>query len=220
MLVLFATLFAAPGPFGPFTGELTPTEDGRVVALLPQGTLPRDPSAENGGQDHATFLLPLPSGELLMAWFSGKMESEEPMHIALSRLAPGAKKWESTVAVPYTVDPNYSNQNPVLVHDAQTDLLHLYHPTQYVGLGQANSTVVRLTSSDAGRTWSSPVPTFTGKGAFVRGAAIEARDGSLLLPMYYTPHGYEHTPVRVSACNSHMYRCMTLSLSRKPNRSN
>ena len=189
-MMLFATL-AAPGPFGPFTGDLRSTKDGRVIALLPQGTLPRDPMRENGGQDHATFLLPLPSGELLMAWFSGLMEAEEPMHIALSRLAPGAKKWEPTVAVAHTVDPGHSNQNPVLVHDAQTDLLHLYHPTQYVGMGQANSTVVRLTSSDAGRTWSSAVPTFTGKGAFVRGAPIEARDGSLLLPMYYTPHGYD-----------------------------
>ena len=152
---------------------------------------PRDPSRENGGQDHSTFLSALPDGQILMAWFSGQMESEDPMHTALSRLQPGSKQWEPTVVIKKTVQPGYSNQNPVLLHDPQTDLLHLFHPTQYVGLGQANSTVVRLTSKDNGKTWSDPVPVFTGKGAFVRGAPLPGLDGSILLPMYYTPQGYD-----------------------------
>lgn len=185
---------AGPGPFGPFNGSFERIPDGREKALLPQGTLPdfrRDPSRENGGQDHSTFLLALPSGELLMAWFSGQMEAEDPMHIAMSRLPPNATQWEPTVIVAYTVEAKYSNQNPLLFHDPQTGLLHLMHPHQYIGEGQANSTVVLLTSEDDGRTWSKPVPVFTGKGAFVRGATIPGKDGSILLPMYYTPHGYD-----------------------------
>ena len=201
MLALLAPLFVSgPGPFGPFNGTLYPTADGRFKAQLPQGTTsiftngswgPRDPSRENGGQDHSTFLAALPSGELLMAWFSGQMESEDPMHTAMSRLAPGSSQWEATVVVPQTVQPSYSNQNPVLLYDEQTALLHLLHPTQYVGLGQANSTVVMLTSSDGGVTFSDPAPVFTGKGAFVRGAPLAARDGAIILPMYYTPQGYD-----------------------------
>lgn len=183
-----------PGPFGPFDGQLYTLADGRVKALLPQGYVPpggRDPSRENGGQDHATFLAALPSGTLVMAWFSGKMEAEEPMHIAISRLPAGASTWDATTVIPQTLQANYSNQNPVLLHDPQTDLLHLFHPTQFVGLGQSNSTVVMLTSKDEGLSWTAPVPVFTGKGAFVRGAPIGASDGSILLPMYYTPEGYK-----------------------------
>lgn len=185
---------AGPGPFGPFNGTLWKTADGREIASLPQGTLPgtvRDPSTEQGGQDHSTFLLAMPSGEMLMAWFSGQMEAEDPMHIAMSRLPAGATQWEPTVVVNLTVEAGWSNQNPVLMHDPQTNLLHLLHPHQYIGLGQGNSTVVMLTSEDDGRTWSKPVPVFTGKGAFVRGAALPGLDGSILLPMYFTPDGYK-----------------------------
>ena len=66
LLVLSALAFGAPGPCGPFNGTLQKTADGRQVALLPQGTgsMPRDPTRENGGQDHATFLAALPLGEL------------------------------------------------------------------------------------------------------------------------------------------------------------
>ena len=119
LLVLSALAFGAPGPCCPFNGTLQKTADGRQVALLPQGTgsMPRDPTRENGGQDHATFLAALPSGELLMAWFSGQMESKYPMHIALSRLPPGGSQWEPTQIIPQTVQADYSNQNPVLLHD-------------------------------------------------------------------------------------------------------
>ena len=146
-VLVTAGVLAAPGPFGPFNGTLVRTADGREIAHLQQGTgaMPRDPSRENGGQDHATFLAALPSGELLMAWFSGQMESEDPMHIAIARLPPNGTQWEPTTIIPQTVQPDYSNQNPVLLHDPQTGLLHLFHPSQYVGEGQGNSTVVMLT---------------------------------------------------------------------------
>jgi len=193
LFMLPVAVMAGPGPFGPFTGEIRKTADGREIATLQQGTgsMPRDPSRENGGQDHATFLAALPSGELLMAWFAGQMEAEDGMHTAIARLPVNATQWEPTAIIPQTVQKNYSNQNPVLLHDPQTGLLHLFHPSQYVGEGQGNSTVKMLTSDDDGRTWSEPQTVFDGKGAFVRGPPIPSRDGSLLLPMYYTPDGYK-----------------------------
>ena len=168
-------------------------EDGRFVAALPQGYRPghHDPTTENGGQEHASFLLELPSGELLCSWFSGRMEAEYEMNVVLSRLLPNSSQWEKPVVVSHR--RNFSNQNPLLFRDPATGFLHLYHPSQRVGHGQANSSILSLVSTDGrGLTWTDPEPVLTKHGSFVRGRVIsdETSEGRLLLPMYFTPNGY------------------------------
>jgi predicted neuraminidase len=174
-------------------GVIRPTQDGRHVATLPQSYPNHDPTRENGGQEHATFQLHLPNGEILVSWFSGQMEAECEMHVALSRLLPHSSTFLAAETV--SARKNYSNQNPVLFLDPETKYLHLYHPSQVVGEGQATSSILGLVSKDGrGLNWTTPNTVFpAGGGAFPRGSVVSSADGSgeLLLPMYFTPHGYD-----------------------------
>jgi predicted neuraminidase len=70
-----------------------------------------------------------PSGTLAIAWFSGG-EQQPNCSIAVSLLELGSQQFTAGVIVSERV--NYSNQNPVLFWDNQTQILHLYH-TQQLG---------------------------------------------------------------------------------------
>jgi predicted neuraminidase len=106
----------APEP--KFDGVIRPTGDGRNEAYM----IP--PYKTN----HASFLELLPSGELVMAWFSGTAEGANNCSIVLARLPSRSQQWSKANL---TARRNgYSNQNPVLFYDNTTGVLYLYHSQQ------------------------------------------------------------------------------------------
>ncbi len=140
---------------------------------------------------HGSNLLLLPSGELLLSWFSGSDEGGDGVAIVVARLPP--RQWEWEEAVVASRERMRSAQNPVLYWDAEKEEVVLLHTSQQAYEGQATSEVRRVTSRDKGRTWGEASPLFEEAGAFLRNQVMRSGDGSeLLLPMYYTPRGFFH----------------------------
>ncbi|KAK3270516.1 hypothetical protein CYMTET_21091 [Cymbomonas tetramitiformis] len=146
---------------------------------------------------HAASLIELPSGALLMAWFSGT-EGEAGVVVAVSSLPRDARQWTMPRVV--SSAPQRSNQNPVLFHDAERDVVVLMHTSQEAGRGQGTSRVVWLTSRDSGASWTPPAahPSFPLEdGPFLKGKILIGGPNAVgnssevstewLLPMYYTP---------------------------------
>lgn len=78
--------------------------------------------------NHASFIEPLPNGDLVMAWFSGTSEGESNVAIVFSQLKNNSDQWTKAQVV--SQRKGYSNQNPVLFHDNKTDVLYLFHSQQ------------------------------------------------------------------------------------------
>lgn len=78
--------------------------------------------------NHASFIEPLPNGDLVMAWFSGTSEGESNVAIVFSQLKNNSEQWTKAQVV--SQRKGYSNQNPVLFHDNKTDVLYLFHSQQ------------------------------------------------------------------------------------------
>lgn len=99
-------------------GVLRNVSDGTMEAYM----IP--PFASN----HASFIEPLPNGDLVMAWFSGTSEGESNVAIVFSHLKNNSDQWSKAQVV--SQRKGYSNQNPVLFHDNKTDVLYLFHSQQ------------------------------------------------------------------------------------------
>ena len=143
---------------------------------------------------HASSLLALPNGDVLMAWFSGKAEGGDYVGIAVSKLKSGETKWSEAKFVSRT--RKRSAQNPVLMrnnnpndHD-DSNHVRIVHSSQAAYEGQGTSDMRSLFSTDGGETWSNPVVVDHKNGAFPKNSAIRALNGDLILPMYYTPSGF------------------------------
>eukprot|EP00899_Mesostigma_viride_P015828 jgi/Mesvir1/24246/Mv10950-RA.1 len=136
---------------------------------------------------HASNLLMLPTGDLLCAWFNG-VEGGDEVDIVVSQLQHGSSEWGLPVVASRI--KGRSQQNPVMWHDPETNTIHLLHTSQAAHLGQGTSDVRHVTSSDEGLTWTPPVVLFAEPGVFTRNQLLRSSSGSLLLPMYYTPEGY------------------------------
>lgn len=93
-----ATVTTGVSPDG-FVKDLEP---GRKVALL-------QPPFESS---HGSSLLALPSGGLLLAWFSGQDEGGDGVAIVVSRLAPQACRWSMPRVA--SRQAGRSAQNPIL----------------------------------------------------------------------------------------------------------
>eukprot|EP00898_Chlorokybus_atmophyticus_P004410 jgi/Chlat1/4970/Chrsp32S04927 len=175
--------------------------DGAVYALGQSGPfaslLPLF-EEQPGRQTHASNLLVIDAqGTLLACWFSG-VEGSDDVSIVVSRLEPGMEhvdqKWSAPVSASHA--PGRSAQNPVMWLDEMEGesgrrRVHLLHTSQLAWQGQGTSDVRHVVSSDGGLTWSEPQIVFTEKGAFTKNQLVWSDDGELLLPMYYTPGGYE-----------------------------
>lgn len=145
----------------------------------------------NRVQNHAAFLLPLPDGDMLCAWFSGTMEGKADISIFMSRLRAGTSAWDAPVQL--SDDPARSEQNPVLFLDPNGKLW-LFHTAQPGG--QQDKAVVRFrTSDDLGKTWSQPAQLLSAEGTFVRQPVVVMEDGRWLLPVFRckTPAGVAWT---------------------------
>lgn len=86
----------------PSAGVLRKGSDGRMEAYM-------IPPFES---NHASQCLELPSGETLIAWFSGTAEGQSDVAIVLARMPPGGAQFSSAAVV--SQRDGYSNQNPVL----------------------------------------------------------------------------------------------------------
>ena len=71
-------LIARPEALAPAPGDL-----GRIEAFIPTPCV----------QNHASFITPLPGGELGCVWFGGTQEAVPDISVYFSRLAPSADRW-------------------------------------------------------------------------------------------------------------------------------
>jgi len=150
-----------------------------------------DPPAASS---HASSLLALPNGDVLLAFFSGEGEGGDGVGIAVSKLKHGETKWSEAKFV--SKMKGRSNQNPVLFrNNAKNDEndsnhVRIVHASEVSFQGQGTSDMRSLYSTDGGETWSKPEIVDHQNGAFPKNSVIRALNGDLLLPMYYTPSGF------------------------------
>jgi predicted neuraminidase len=122
----------------PYDGIINRSKDGSSYAFL----VP--PLTGN----HASFIEQItPSGTLAIARFSGG-EEEPNCSIALSLLELGSQKFTPGVIVSHRL--NYSNQNPVLYWENETQILHLYHTQQLGHLKEYYTEMWHLYSKNQG----------------------------------------------------------------------
>ena len=168
-----------------YTGKVRPTGDGRYEAYM----IP--PFQSN----HASFLELLPTGDLLLAWFSGTKEGHSGVAIVVARLPNGTDQWTKAGVV--SRRDGYSNQNPVLFYDNRTKILHLFHSQQpgsklHLQARSSNlsaeydAKIWTLNSTNLGSTWSPPYEQFRKDGSFDRNRVIRRLDGDWMLPIYYS----------------------------------
>ena len=181
--LLLTCCLAAPLPFD---GLVRPQADGSAVAYMAPPNL----------ANHAATLEQLQDGTLLLAWFSGTKEEADKCAIVVSRLPPGSAQWAAPVTV--SERDGYSNQNPVLFHDASTNLTWLFHSQLAAGAGEGLDTLWVLQSADGGVTWTRPSAfldySADAKGVFDRNRIVPRADGSLLFPLYWTTTGPPNAP--------------------------
>ena len=126
----------------PFDGIIHRSSDGSSYAFL---------SSPKTGSHASSIEQMTPSGTLAIAWFTGG-EGTPNCSIAASLLEVGSQQFTPGVIVSERV--NYSNQNPVLFWDNDTETLHLYHSSQ-VGHGpETTSQLWHLKSKDRGKHFS------------------------------------------------------------------
>jgi predicted neuraminidase len=126
---------------------------------------------------HASTLAETKDG-LLAAWFGGQDEGEPDVAIWTARRKDG--RWSAPVLVADGVQPDgqrrYPCWNPVLYQPRRGPLLLFYK----VGPSPAAWWGMLQTSTDQGRTWSTPRRLPEGQLGPVRNKPVSLRDGALL----------------------------------------
>lgn len=127
---------------------------------------------------HASTILPLPSGEVLAAWFGGTKESADDVDIWVSIRA--GEKWSEPQRV--TADENLPHWNPVLFQRLDGTICLFFKVGKKVRFWHTWLS----TSTDNGCTWSKPaelVPGDTGNGRGpVKNKNLRLSDGRVLAP--------------------------------------
>jgi predicted neuraminidase len=125
---------------------------------------------------HASTLLPMPDGALLVAWFAGSAEGAADVGIYISRRSSSGT-WSEVVRV--DAEPGEAHWNPVLAARRDESLILFYK----VGDRIAKWRTMVTSSYDAGEHWSCPnelVPGDSGGRGPVRTKVIKLRDGTWL----------------------------------------
>ena len=157
----------------PETLAPAPGEPGRVDAFIPTPCV----------QNHASFLMPLPGGDLGCVWFGGTQEGVPDISVHFSRLAPSATQWSPAERL--SDDPARSEQNPLLF-PAPDGRLWLLWTAQVAG-NQDTAMVRRRLSTDGGRSWGAVETLFPeqpGFGTFIRNPIVVTEGGDWLLPIW------------------------------------
>ncbi len=139
---------------------------------------------------HASSVVALPNGELLVAWYSGSHETAPDNHILLARLRGSA--WSEPETIVDT--PGYADGNPVLFLDAALRLW-LFYVTHYGDPVPPDPAVKpwtywtkckihALRSDDGGRHWHGPVTIREQQGWMTRNHPLTLSNGEILLPLY------------------------------------
>lgn len=168
--------------------------DAAELKEMEESDLPQTGMAFTQEDAHASTLLVHPrTRTVVCAYFSGS-EGNAGVQIATTALVDGEDTWSKPRAVSF--DAERSNQNPVLFWHPTDQAIMLMHTSQRAGRGQGTAEVRWLRAlDDSGLRWTKPVTLIPSKGkdagAFVRNAFLTSADGNeMLLPFYYTPHGY------------------------------
>ncbi len=139
LILLFFIQLTKLNAIIPFDGIIHRLSDGSSYAFLSP--------PETG--DHASSIEQMtPSGTLAVAFFTGGIGNPN-CSIAVSLLEVGSQQFTPGVIVSEHV--NYSNQNPLLYWDKDTQILHLYHTTQPQHAPESTAEIWHLQSKDRGK---------------------------------------------------------------------
>jgi predicted neuraminidase len=150
-----------------------PGDPGRIEAFVPTPCV----------QNHASFIAPLPGGDLGCVWFGGTQEGIPDISVYFARLAPGATRWSDPVKL--SDDPTRSEQNPLLFTTPDGALWLLW--TAQLGGNQDTALVRRRISRDGGASWGpieTLIPEKPGFGTFIRSPIVVNARGEWLLPIW------------------------------------
>ena len=135
----------------------------------------------NAPYNHASCIVQVPSGDLLTVWVSGSAEAAGDTAIVVSRRIAGSAQWTDPIIVADT--PDAGDANPTLLVDP-SGMVWLF----FVSLiGEGNlclGQVVVQTSTDDGRTWSTPREALGGLCTLIKNKPIILRGGRWVLPAY------------------------------------
>ncbi len=128
---------------------------------------------------HASTLIEVKTGEILVAWFGGSQEGSQDVGIWTSRLKHN--KWSEPVIVADGVVNDtlrYPTWNPVLFKD-KTGTFHLFYK---VGPNPREWWGMVMTSRDSGETWSKPERLPEGFLGPIKNKPYQLDDGTILSP--------------------------------------
>jgi predicted neuraminidase len=162
LLILSANVCASKAQSGP-------TPEG--ILFPPAGSAEAWPGTPR--DNHASTLVELQNGEILMAWFGGSMEGETDTAIYGSRLQAGL--WSKPVVIARA--SGTAVWNPVLFH-TKDGRLWLYYK---VGASPGTWSGVRRFSSDEGANWSEPEALPAGFLGPVKDKPLILDDGSIVM---------------------------------------
>jgi predicted neuraminidase len=157
------------------TGKVEAVGTGRYAAMLASPMI----------QNHASFLHMCDDGTLICAWFGGTLEGKSDISIFASVLVAGSRQWGAPQRL--SVDPDHSEQNPVLFA-APGGGLFLFHTSQPSG----NQDECRIRMVEVTRDAIDPTRLTAGegryldlpRGCFVRAPLVVRDDGAWLLPIF------------------------------------
>ena len=128
---------------------------------------------------HASTVLALPGGDLLMAFYAGSVEKAADVSILLCRYAAASASWSRPAVV---VDiPEKALGNPLL-HRDRAGTVWLYYLVMQ-GHKWYHCTIHSVRSMDGGHTWQGDTLFRSNPGWTTRNNLIELADGEYLFPL-------------------------------------
>jgi len=148
------------------------------AATFSRASIPTDPLAYP--YNHASSIIALPDGTLLVAWGAGTQELATDTRIVLSRRMAGSTTWSEPVVVADA--PSRADANPVLFRAPDGVIWLMY--AEMFGATFCESLVMARTSDDGGMTWSPTRQLLTTVCTLLRNHPIVLDSGRWLLPAY------------------------------------
>lgn len=145
---------------------------------------------------HGSTVVPLPSGEILVAWYSGDHEKAADVAIYMSRLGEKSREWSNPEIIEQegisalSGEPS-SEGNPVLYFDEDNNRLWMWWVTMIqADTGWSMCVIKCKDSSDFGKSWSEPRLLRDMVGWMTRHKPIKMSNGEIILPIYAEWAGY------------------------------